>query len=61
MAKIELTPPDTVPLIEEKQVGGAVKIKPEVVQSLNLQVGCLKSPKWKCPVHSAHIIFHKQG
>lgn len=36
MAKIELTPPDTVPLIEEKQVGSAVKIKPEVVQSLNL-------------------------
>ena len=38
MSKIELTPPDAVPLIEQEHVGGAVKIKPEVVQNLNQQV-----------------------
>lgn len=51
MAKIELTPPDALPLVEEKQVGGAVKIKPEVVQNLNLQVEQFLQHLIELPVH----------
>lgn len=51
MSKIELTPPDPVPLIEQEQVGGAVKIKPEVVQSLNQQVDAFLQHLIDLPVH----------
>mgnify|MGYP006315676485 FL=1 len=55
MSKIELTPPDAVPLIEQEHVGGAVKIKPEVVQNLNQQVDNFLQHLIDLPVHQQHF------
>lgn len=51
MAKIELTAPDALPLVDHQQVGGAVKIKPEVVQNLNQQVEQFLQHLIDLPVH----------
>lgn len=38
MTKIQLTPPDVVPMVEQQDIQGSVPIKAEVVQHLNQQV-----------------------
>ena len=38
MSKIQLTPPDTIPLVEQSDIQGTVPIKAEKVPSLNAQV-----------------------
>lgn len=55
MSAIELTPPDVVPLIEEKQTQGSVKIKPEVVENLNQQVDVFLKHLIDLPVHESNF------
>lgn len=53
MVKIELTPPDVVPLVESEQITDRVKIKPEVIESLDQQVDNFLKHLIELPTHES--------
>jgi len=53
MVKIELTPPDVVPLVESEQITDRVKIKPEVIESLDQQVDNFLKQSIELPTHES--------